>query len=207
MASFLRFIIIASIAVTSKSKPVKVLVCTEALCPDCEDFVETTLVPVFSQLGSEVIDLQLVPFGNAHLHEDGSIECQHGPGECDANAYELCAIGANPDPKDHLPFISCLAEALPMGHHDDPLDPQLFQQCAENNSLWWSRIQACHDIPQAIGNLVEKAAAETPDDHKYVPWIEIDGDHMDEQTLDFKTEVCKAFVANGGLHPACNGDL
>jgi interferon gamma-inducible protein 30 len=200
----MRSLLAASVVVTSTSAPVKVLVCTEALCPDCEDFVLKTLVPVFQQLGPEVIDLQLIPFGNAKLEDDGTVVCQHGDGECDANAYELCAIHSNPDPKDYLPFISCLAEALPMGHHDDPLDPHLFQDCADDTSLWWSRIQACRDIPQAVGELVKVAASETPADHKYVPWIEIEGDHMDEETLDFKTEVCKAFIASGGSHPGCD---
>eukprot|EP00545_Synedropsis_sp_CCMP1620_P007928 CAMPEP_0119015266 /NCGR_PEP_ID=MMETSP1176-20130426/10718_1 /TAXON_ID=265551 /ORGANISM="Synedropsis recta cf, Strain CCMP1620" /LENGTH=214 /DNA_ID=CAMNT_0006968545 /DNA_START=61 /DNA_END=705 /DNA_ORIENTATION=+ len=207
MATFFRFLIVASVTITSSSLPVKVRVCTEALCSDCKNFVHKTLIPVYSQLGPDVMDLQLVPFGNAHLQRDGSVKCQHGVGECDANAYELCAIQASPNAKDYLPFIGCLAETLPMGRSNEPLDQQLFQQCAESNNLWWSRIQACHDIPQAIGNLVKKAASETPADHTSVPWIEIEGDHMDEEKLDFKTEVCKAFVAGGGSHRACDGVL
>jgi hypothetical protein len=46
---------------------------------------------------------------------------------------------------------------------------------------------------------------DTPSDHQYVPWIVIDGDHLDAEEQDkFKIEICKAFVAKGGSHPACN---
>lgn len=184
------------------SEAVKVLVCTEALCPDCENFVREQLVPVYSQLGPDVIDLQMIPFGNAHLGSNGTVECQHGQGECDANVYELCAIYMNPDPKEYLPFLACLAQTLPMGHHDDPFDPTLFEQCA--TTVWWSGIEACHDTPGAVRKLIQAAAEATPKAHKYVPWIEIDGTHLDEENLDFKTEICKVFVANGGSHPGCS---
>eukprot|EP00545_Synedropsis_sp_CCMP1620_P005842 CAMPEP_0119013244 /NCGR_PEP_ID=MMETSP1176-20130426/8235_1 /TAXON_ID=265551 /ORGANISM="Synedropsis recta cf, Strain CCMP1620" /LENGTH=236 /DNA_ID=CAMNT_0006966323 /DNA_START=28 /DNA_END=738 /DNA_ORIENTATION=+ len=206
-SSLLRFLIVASIVVASASEPVKVLFCEEALCPGCGIFVETSLVPVYSQLGPDVIDLQLIPFGNAQIQDDGSVECQHGVGECDANTYELCAIDINPDPQDYLPFIGCLAHTLPKGSSDEPLDPQLFQDCADSSNLWWSRIQVCHDTPETVDRLVKQAAAATPDDHQYVPWVEIEGDHMDIEHLDFKTEVCKAFLAKGGSHPACDDSV
>lgn len=203
-AATLRFLLATSIVVVSTSTPVKVLVCEESLCPGCGEFVETSLVPVYTQLGPEVIDLQLVPFGNAHIQDDGSVLCQHGVGECDANVYELCGIDVNPDPKDYLPFIACLAKTLPKGSSDDPLDTELFEDCADSSNVWWSRIQVCHDTPETADRLVKQAAANTPDDHQYVPWVEIEGTNMDIETLDFKTEVCKAFIANGGSNPACD---
>lgn len=198
-------LLVSSLVLTVASDPVKVLVCTEALCPDCENFLQTQLVPAYLQLGPEVMDLQVIPFGNAHRQSDGAIICQHGEGECDANVYELCAIYMNPDPKDYLPFLDCLTRVLPMGHHDDPLDPSLFETCA--GSLWWSGIKACHDTPGAVRQLIQTALDNTPKDHTYVPWIEIEGTHLDEETHDFKTEICKAFVAKGGCHPACSGML
>lgn len=188
------------------SSPVEVLVCTEALCPDCEHFVADHLVSVYEELGPEVMNLKLVPYGNAKLLANGTAVCQHGVGECDANIYELCAISLHPDPDKYLPFVQCLAENLPMGHADKPLDQKLFQDCATNSAgLWWSRILACHDIPKVATKMVQNAAAATPSDHTYVPWIEIEGDHMDEEKQDFKEEICKAFVAKGGSDPKCDG--
>jgi interferon gamma-inducible protein 30 len=207
MSSITNLLLLLCSSIASVSSfPVEVLVCTEALCPDSKQFVQTQLVPVFSQLGPEVMDLQLVPFGNAHLKSDGAVECQHGVGECDANVYELCAIHMNPNPKEYLPFVDCLYNVLPMGgQHEEPLDKHIFQNCTGN--LWWSGIHACRAIPGAVRKLIQAADAATPDNHKGVPWIEIDGNHMDEGQLDFKTEICKAFVAKGGSHPACSAVL
>ena len=194
------------ITTCAAATPVKVLVCTESLCPDCEQFVQKQLVPIYSQLGPDVIDLQVVPYGNARRRINSTtIECQHGVGECDANVYELCAIYMNPNPNDYLPFLDCLAKVLPMGRHDEPLNPQLFQNCA-SGLLWWSGIQACHGNPATVQKVLQAAAVATPSDHQYVPWITIEGIHLDEEQLDFKTEICKAFVVanNGESHPACS---
>ena len=64
---------------------------------DCEQFVQKQLIPIYSQLGPVVIDLQVVvPYGNARRRRrrinnsttttttTTTIECQHGIGECDA---------------------------------------------------------------------------------------------------------------------------
>jgi len=145
------------ITTCAAATPVKVLVCTESLCPDCEQFVQKQLVPIYSQLGPDVIDLQVVPYGNARRRINSTtttIECQHGVGECDANVYELCAIYMNPNPNDYLPFLDCLAKVLPMGRHDEPLNPQLFENCA-SGSLWWSdgtfkhvMVKSCYYCPK-----------------------------------------------------------
>ena len=37
-----------------------------------------------------VIDLKLVAYGNAAENTDGTFSCQHGAGECEADAQELC---------------------------------------------------------------------------------------------------------------------
>ena len=54
----------------------------EALCPDCERFVRDTLRPALlpeAGTGLEgVVDLRLVPAGNAKIGAGGAIECQHG---------------------------------------------------------------------------------------------------------------------------------
>jgi interferon, gamma-inducible protein 30 len=189
----------------SIASPVKVVVCTEALCPDCENFIQTQVVPVYSKLGSDVMDLSIIPFGNAHHFENGTTVCQHGQGECDANVYELCAKFLNPDPKDHLPFLDCLTRVLPMGYHDEPFDESLFEQCAEN--IWWPGVKACHESPHLTRRIIDDAVAATPKDHKYVPWITIEGTHLDEERYDFETEICRAFISNGGSHPGCEAKL
>lgn len=195
---------ISTTRTASASAAVEVLVCTEALCPGCHEFVEETLIPVYKELGSEVIDLKLVPYGNARPREDDNqVECQHGPGECDANVWELCSIYTITHPKDYLPFIHCLDKSLPMGHADEPFDRSIFESCAKINLLDFQKLADCHDDPQVANKLVDAAAANTPEDHEYVPWIVVGGQHLNADEQDFKTEVCKQFVANGGSHEGC----
>jgi hypothetical protein len=55
--------------------------------------------------------------------------------------------------------------------------------------------------------LQQEAARQTaPTHHTYVPWVTIDGHHIDESTTtdnDLLVQVCRAYTAHGGHHPAC----
>lgn len=182
---------------------VQVLLAIEALCPDSKRFVQEQLVPTFATLGPHVIQLHVVPFGNAVI--DGAnhtVRCQHGLGECDANQYEQCARWIHPQPEQHLPFIDCLFYALPMSRHDDAFDSGNFEQCAHLTGLSWPRIQACHANATQAWILTQQAAKETPK-HNHVPWVEINGVFMDEEKNALLQEVCKVYYAEGGKHPAC----
>lgn len=188
-----------------RSSPLKVLVCAEALCPDCLRFVNEKLVPAYKLLGPDVVELKFVPFGNAKINvSNQTVVCQHGAGECDANSYEQCIIAAYPDPHQYLPMISCVYDALPMGRRDTKFTSEVFYRCADTADLYFPRIQGCHDNPKIAWRFTLQAAKATPDYHDHVPWIEIDGNHFDEERQDFVQELCKAFKANGGSHPACD---
>lgn len=183
-------------------KRVKVKVCTEALCPGCQQFVLKEVIPTYQALGDKVMDLQIVPYGNARM-KDETVTCQHGVGECDANSWELCMIHAFPDPKQYLPMLECLENSLPMGSHDEKFPVSIFETCAQEANLAFPKIQLCHDDPATAKSVVDKAAKDTPSDHKYVPWAIINGQHMDEERDDLMAAVCKAYEAAGGSHPAC----
>ena len=135
---------------------VKVQAYTEALCIDCFHFVLEDLIPTYQLLGDEIIDLELVPFGNAQIVDKQSrtIQCQHGDAECDANSWEQCAIYVakhkldnfnpyyrgsssqlntvtSPSPAELiLNYFSCLESALPMGRKDEPFARDIFLDCA-----------------------------------------------------------------------------
>ena len=181
---------------------VKVKVCTEALCPGCQEFVLNDLVGTYQKLGPDVMDLELVPFGNAKL-SNKTVACQHGVGECDANSYEQCMIHTYPVPKQYLPMLECLENELPMGSHEEKFDVEIFEKCARQAGLDFPSIQFCHDDPTTAWQVLHKAAKDTPSDHKYVPWVVIDGKHLDVEHEDLLEEVCKAYVAKGGSYPAC----
>jgi interferon gamma-inducible protein 30 len=185
---------------------IKVQLYDEALCIGCQNFVTTQLVPTFNVLGSAVIDLEVVPFGNAKITNATSreMECQHGPAECDANSFEQCAADIYPYASRYLPFVDCLYRALPMGHREALFDRSIFAKCAQEAALQWDSISDCHDDPERSWKLQMQAYKQTPSDHQYVPWVVIDGKTMDmNEEFDLHGYVCQAYVSSGGHHPAC----
>jgi len=67
-----------------------------------------------------IIDLKLVAYGNTQ-EADGAFSCQHGAGECESDALELCAqyklsgdlgsIETGSTSMQAWPFILCMEEA------------------------------------------------------------------------------------------------
>jgi hypothetical protein len=71
---------------------VKVEVYTESLCPDCADYIINYLNPFFNNGLIDIVELRIIPYGNARIHLDGSLTCQHGEDECYLNIIQTCAI-------------------------------------------------------------------------------------------------------------------
>ena len=194
-----------------KVAPVQVLVCVEALCIDSQRFFHDQLDIAFNALGHDVMNLTVVSFGNAKLPPSDSnnnshnITCQHGFGECDVNSFEQCAIHIYPEPAQHVPYLSCLFKALPMGHRDDPFEQWMgLEPCAHTHHLDFELIKQCHNDADLTWRLQQEAAKATPDRHDHVPWVEINGMHMDEDSTTLLREVCKVYAQAGGHTPGCS---
>ena len=189
---------------------VTVQVYDEALCIGCHDFILNELVPTFELLGETVMDLQIVPFGNAHIADENdptSLQCQHDAAECDANSYQQCAATLYPTASRYLPFIACCYQNLKMGAVHKLFPTALFADCARRSALDWASIQQCHDDDDLAWQLQLDAFHATPADHEYVPWIVIDGEHYemeDDETDAFLKAICAAYLAKGGHHSACS---
>jgi hypothetical protein len=172
------------------------------------NFVTNTLLDTYKLLGDEIMDLQLVPFGNAKIDYDNkNVTCQHGVGECDANSYEQCSIYLYREPSEHLPFIACLDEELPMGYKPEPFSTEPFEKCAKKTNLSFDHIHACHELPFMAWTLTVKFAKDTPDYHEYVPWVEIEGNKINPDNDSLTAEICKAFKAKGGQAEVCDNVL
>ncbi|GMH85285.1 hypothetical protein TL16_g10181 [Triparma laevis f. inornata] len=79
-----------------------------------------------------------------------------------------------------------------------------FETCATQQGLDWDGISACHDDPDKSWELQQAAAAATPSDHTYVPWVVIDGEQYDLDTeTDFFGYICDAYT--GDKPAACSG--
>lgn len=191
--------------------PVHVLVSVEALCIDSKHFFRDQLMTTFNALPHGVVDWKIIPFGNARMPTNRSSHtptCQHGFAECDANTYEQCAIHLYPNPIRHIPYLACLFETLPMGHRDDPFDPWTgLEPCAHDNHLEFDRLKQCHEDPLLVWKLNHRASIETPSQHTHVPWVEIDGMHVediDEEKTSLLQEVCNIYRSRGGHTAGCS---
>ena len=192
-----------SIAQDKSSLSVSVQVSIESLCIDSKNYLRDQLVPTFASPLREVMDLQVVVFGNAHLHTDTqTVTCQHGNAECDANIYQQCAIDNFVYPARYLPFLACLFEALPMGHADVPYDVSYFAECARVGALDFRALQACHSLDAWAMQV--QSAAKTPSDHDHVPWVVIDGVYVPEDKSSLDVLVCEALEKKGGKNAYCD---
>jgi interferon gamma-inducible protein 30 len=158
----------------------------------------------YHKLGPEVVDLEIIPFGNAHLDElNQEVICQHGVAECDANTWEQCAVEMYAAPT-YVEFIGCLEKVLPMGSRDTPFPESTFSNCADEAGIDFDIIKKCHDNPLQAWLLQKDYSKKTPMDHKFVPWVLINEKFWDEDKDNFLEVICKEYSMNGGSHTACS---
>ncbi|KAB2087597.1 hypothetical protein ERO13_A04G094900v2 [Gossypium hirsutum] len=99
-----------------KPKKVHLSLYYESLCPYCRSFIVSQLVKVFNTDLLNIINLRLVPWGNAqYVKPNKTIIFQHGEDECYLNTIHACAISIWPDPRKHFNFIYCIEnQGLPI---------------------------------------------------------------------------------------------
>jgi hypothetical protein len=192
-------------ASTGAAPAVQVSVYVEALCIDSKNFFNKQLIPAYDQLGPKVMNLQVVVYGNAEIDlKTKTLKCQHGGAECDANSYDQCAAAIYPYSDRYLPYMSCLFNDLPMGKRSEPFPAAIFASCARHAALDAHTLQQCHDDADRVWELQKHAAVMTPAQHDHVPWVELNGNYMDEEQNDLLASVCQLYTASGGSHPACS---
>jgi hypothetical protein len=99
--------------------------------------------------------------------------------------------------------MACLFDELKMGHADVLFPASQFASCAAATAISWPAIKACYNDHDRSWALQKRAAAQTPADHTGVPWVVLNGDHIDEEE-DLLQLVCAEYVDAGGSHPACS---
>ncbi|XP_022154904.1 gamma-interferon-inducible lysosomal thiol reductase-like [Momordica charantia] len=161
----------------------------ESLCPYCANFIVNYLVHLFDDDLISIVDLRLVPYGNARVGRNGSITCQHGPAECLLNTVEACAINAWPELDGHFPFIYCIESLAYKRKYTQ------WESCFEKLGLDPKPINDCYSTD--LGNKLElKYAAETDNlqpPHNYVPWVVVDGKPLYEDYENFINYICEAY--------------
>jgi hypothetical protein len=123
----------------------------------------------------DIMNVSVVPFGNAKFGPNGGLKCQHGPDECVANSYEQCVIDLYPDFASYFPFYNCIESKIDSGLS---IQQQAYD-CAGTAGLDLAEIESCvSDKPRAAA-LQQKFNNMTPSAHKCaaVPDREVPGVH------------------------------
>ncbi|KAH3798851.1 gamma-interferon-inducible lysosomal thiol reductase-like isoform X1 [Dreissena polymorpha] len=175
--------------------PVNLTLYMESLCPDCKNFFASQLYDTWVALGTSVLNLTLVPYGNARETKDGDkwkFECQHGEQECIGNLIETCAIAIIKDINIYFPFINCIESKNGMPEKDA-------ETCAAKNKIDLEPIIQCANGP--MGNDLEHQMALKTDalnpPHQYVPWVTVNGVHTEamekEAEQSLVTLICDTY--------------
>lgn len=142
------------------------------------------------------MDVSLVPFGNARFRQ-GKLTCQHGEDECKVNSFEQCAINLYPKFADHWPFYLCVEQSSKScGEGAGACVLKHTKSCAADASLDYAKIEACVDDPTESLKLQHEFADRTPSNHKYTPWVVVDGTVSPSNGDKLLKEVCKAYTGS-----------
>ncbi|KAM5560518.1 gamma-interferon-responsive lysosomal thiol protein-like [Rosa sericea] len=172
----------------------------ETLCPYCADFIVNHLAKIFQNGLIPIVNLRMVPWGNAWLNSDGSFACQHGTDECLFNTIEACTITIYPNVNRHFTFIHCVERLTLHNKHSKWAD------CFEMSKLGTVPID-CYN--SGYGNQIEtkyaKETAQLNPPHRFVPWLVVNNKPLAEDYGNFMAYICKAY--KGKSPEACRSIL
>ncbi|NXH60659.1 GILT reductase, partial [Rhabdornis inornatus] len=186
--------------------PVQLSLYYESLCPACREFLVMKLFPTWLLLPEEMLNITLVPYGNAQERNvSGKLdfECQHGPEECLGNMMEACLMHEAKNFSTYFPVIFCLESGSSVTQN---LEACLQIYAPELDS---GRITAC--VQGDTGVTLMHHNAQMTDalqpQHQYVPWITVNGKHTDELQAQAEASllglVCHLY--QGEKPEACGG--
>ncbi|KAF7637825.1 hypothetical protein Mgra_00002799 [Meloidogyne graminicola] len=170
------------------------------LGPDCQNFISKKLYDFWINF-KNFVRIEFIPFGNAKILKNGTIECQHGPEECKINKYESCAIHYMHEP---LPFIHCLETKIANGIKLEKASKQCY---AKLHSLPHIYDQIMHCFNGQKGDKLQKIAAEQtfniwPDKNEFVPWILINNASLISQQFfmqQLPTLICQSYIGDNKI--------
>ncbi|XP_072457773.1 gamma-interferon-inducible lysosomal thiol reductase [Notamacropus eugenii] len=172
--------------------PVSVKLFYEALCPGCRFFLSWMLFPTWVLLGKDVMNVTLVPFGNAkETQVNGTWEftCQHGELECELNMLQTCVLYLL---GSHFPnafvVVNCMMSAV---DQTTSLEPCL-KLYAPDISM--EDVTQCATGPQGKKMMHQNAMMTNhlSPPHTYTPWIVVEETHL-ENPSELLNTVCHLY--------------
>ncbi|GFS38570.1 gamma interferon responsive lysosomal thiol (GILT) reductase family protein [Actinidia rufa] len=173
------------------SHKVKLSLYYEALCPFCTNFIVNNLAKIFENGLISVVDLRLVPWGNAFVKDKKTWVCQHGPDECLLNTVEACAIRVWPDQGAHFSFrfIRCVERLNLENKHSE------WSSCFKTEGLNSKPLMDCYN--SGLGFQLEQSYADETarlnPPHRFVPWVIVDNLPLEGDYQNFVAYVCREY--------------
>ncbi|KAK3406828.1 gamma-interferon-responsive lysosomal thiol protein [Eucalyptus grandis] len=208
-------------SLSSDDDKVKLSLYYESLCPGSADFIANHLVKAIDNGLINIIDLQIVPWGNAQIdNRSGAFICQHGEDECYLNTIQACAIEVWSDLQPHFNFIRCVEDKISKGglrsgkvsaaYQEKPSSnvaaSKVWESCAEELKLEEAGIYKCYTSGR--GRELELQYKTETDmlipPHEYTPWVTVNDQPLYYEFLNFMDFVCKAYKGSLAKPPACN---
>ncbi|CAN1303474.1 Gamma-interferon-responsive lysosomal thiol protein [Linum perenne] len=172
----------------------------ETLCPPCAQFIVENLINIFNNGIIDIVNLKLIPWGNAHLTVNGTNNTNNGPDECRLNRVQACVIDVLNNVQLQFKFIKCTEEqSSQMGN------PSLaWKTCANNLQFPQMPIEDCY-----YNGMGKKLLLEYGDETMHlnppsrgVPWVTVNGTPLSQDYYKFVSYVCKAYKGKS-LPNAC----
>lgn len=206
------FIFCAFYFVAAENEPIKLTLYYETLCPDTRKFVLDELVPTYNSSFQPSINLNLVPFGNAHFIEnDGqtTVECQHKEPECYGNKLQACFIVKHsPGIGRSLDYVKCMFEKENWKSINETA-----VECASELGFNWIDIEKCansEDGDQLIADFGNQTLNLVPK-LDWIPRIDINDVHTDamrnEALFGLKKYLCDNHFNNQTLEACKSGAI
>lgn len=177
------------------AEPVNFTLYYESLCNGCRDFIKDQLFHTYMALGESVMNLTLVPYGNAKerktIFGHWKFNCQHGREECVGNVIETCALNMEKNKSVSFQFIHCMEG---IGEY-----PNAAKKCAPKFNINYDTLMTCANGDQGAElehiMAVKTGALDPP--HKYVPWVTLNGVHTEEienkAMTDLMSLICETY--------------
>ncbi|CAK7343810.1 unnamed protein product [Dovyalis caffra] len=175
------------------SQKVNLSVYYEALCPSCTNFIVQNLIRVFDDDLINIINLRMVPWGNAHVNKtDNTIICQNGHDECVLNTIQACAINVWDDVNKYYALIYCIEFLAIEGRHRN------WPSCFSSLGLSEKPILDCYNngTGAKLQALYGYETAHLNPPHTFVPWIVVDTKPLRNDYENFIAYICNAYKGN-----------
>merc|ERR1712156_432707 len=194
----------------SKADHVKLTLYYEALCGGCHQWITGEFHETYQKLG-QYIDIDFVPYGNAHQQQDGdswSFECQHGPDECHGNLQQSCMFNYVTDQDTYVDIIYCIENS------EDITNDDTVKKCLTNSFVPVETIQniiTCWEGEEGVQlhheNGVKTEQLVPP--HEYVPWVTFNDEHSEDDTSMYcQDDLCRCLCEDYLMDvPECQGDI